>query len=109
MGKDELENILNAAIGRLIGDDWSLLALGVTERSLTHHLARYIQDLVPEDLDVDVEYNGHLDQTKRLDLPPRGTTDRDLQAPTVFPDIIIHKRNTDDSNLLRVEVKKPGG
>lgn len=111
VNKEQLENILDAAMHRLIGDDWTLLDLDVSERSLTHHLARYIQEFLPKDLNlnVDVEYNRHLDQIKRLDLPPRRATDRDIQATTVFPDIIVHKRNSDEENLLVIEVKKTNG
>jgi hypothetical protein len=55
-----------------------------------------------------VEYNRHGAETKRLTLPPRKTLDRELRATTVFPDILVHKRNTDQDNLLVLEMKKPG-
>lgn len=40
-------------------------------------------------------------------LPPRRAFDRELRATTVFPDIIIHQRNSDEHNLIVLEVKKP--
>jgi hypothetical protein len=64
--------------------------------------------MIPDTLDVDVEYNRHFADPKRLYLPPRRALDRELRATTVFPDIFVHKRNTDASNLLVLEVKKPG-
>ena len=36
----------------------------------------------------------------------RTAKDDDLDAVTIFPDIIVHKRGTNDQNLLVVEVKK---
>ena len=56
-----------------------------------------------------MEYNRHLDDPKRLQLPRRDAADDELHATTVFPDIIVHVRGTDNHNLLVLEVKKPGG
>ncbi len=92
----------------LIAEQPALLDLDVTERALSHHLAGYIAQLVPPEYDVDVEYNRHGGDPKRLNLPPRRARDRELRATTVFPDILVHKRNTDDHNLLVLEMKKPG-
>jgi hypothetical protein len=57
---------------------------------------------------VDVEYNRHIDDPKRLQLPRRDALDDEVRATTVFPDIVVHLRGTDDHNLLVLEVKKPG-
>ena len=67
----------------------------------------YLQDEF-DGWDVDCEYNrGHQspDQVKRLQpyIDPIQADDTD--AKTVFPDIIIHYRETTD-NLLVIEVKK---
>jgi hypothetical protein len=67
-----------------------------------------MSELVPNALDVDVEYNRHFDNPKKLSLPPRDALDREVRSTTVFPDIIVHKRNTDEANLLVLELKKPG-
>ena len=85
-----------------------MLALDVSERALSHHLACYLSQCFPEGFDVDVEYNRHLAEPKRLNLPPRRALDRELRATTVFPDVIVHKRDSDATNLLVLEVKKPG-
>lgn len=57
---------------------------------------------------MDVEYNRHIDDPKRLQLPRRDALDDEVRATTVFPDIVVHLRGTDDHNLLVLEVKKPG-
>ena len=92
----------------MIAGQPSLLKLDVTERALSHHLAIYLAANVPAGYDVDVEYNRHGAVPKRLNLPPRDALDRELRATTVFPDILIHKRSTDEDNLLVLELKKPG-
>ena len=108
MDRTSVAAIVDTALCRLIEEQPELLELGVTERALSHHLARYLAHLVPAGYDVDVEYNRHGEDPKRLNLPPRRALDRELRATTVFPDILIHKRNTDERNLLVLEMKKPG-
>jgi hypothetical protein len=108
MDRAEISTVVERALDALIAEQPALLELDVTERALSHHLALYISRLVPAEYDVDVEYNRHGVDPKRLELPPRNALDRELRATTVFPDILVHKRNTDDHNLLVLEMKKPG-
>ena len=107
MDRVEITNVVEEALDRLIAEQSELLDFDVTERALTHYLAIYIRELVPDGYDVDVEYNRHRRNTKRLQLPPRRARDHELRATTVFPDVIVHKRNIDDHNLLVIEMKKP--
>ena len=108
MNREEISAIVERALDLLIAEQPALLDLDVTERALSHHLALYIAQLIPAGYDVDVEYNRHGGDPKRLNLPPRDALDRELRATTVFPDILVHKRNTDKHNLLVLEMKKPG-
>jgi hypothetical protein len=108
MSRELVTEILNYALFRLIDEQAELLDLNVTERTVSHHLARYLAQLFPEGYHVDVEYNRHGEDPKRLNLPSRKALDRELLATTVFPDILVHKRNTNDMNLLVLEMKKPG-
>jgi hypothetical protein len=108
MDRAAVSNLVERAIAELIASEPELLSLGVTERALAHQLAVRIAAGVPPPLRVDCEYNRHFDDPKRLDLPPRKALDREIRATTVFPDIIIHERNTDDNNVLVLELKKPG-
>ena len=52
--------------------------------------------------------NRHFGDPKRLNLPPRQALDREVRATTVFPDILVHERNTDANHLIVLELKKPG-
>lgn len=109
MDRAEISAIVDRAIRRLVEEQPALLDLDLTERALSHHLAVYIAQLMTTDYNVDVEYNRHGGDPKRLNLPPRKALDREVRATTVFPDILVHKRDSDERNLLVLELKKPGG
>src|SRR5690606_632508 len=110
MTRVEATNLVNSAIDALVQNDAALLDLGVTERSLSYRLAHYmaLSAIIQPPLTVDCEYNRHFGDPKRLNLPPRKAQDREVRATTVFPDILVHERNTDANNLIVLELKKPG-
>ena len=110
MNREEATALINSAIDELLQHDAALLDLDVTERSLSYRLAHYmaLSELVRPPLTVDCEYNRHFGDPKRLKLPPRKALDREIRATTVFPDILVHERNTDANNLVVLELKKPG-
>jgi hypothetical protein len=101
MVKRKIESALNELRAR----DYFLLEADTNERSITHKLAEYLQQEFPQ-MDVDCEYNRHGRETKIIQVPRDNVNWDDTEARTVFPDIIIHKRGIDESNLLVVEVKK---
>jgi hypothetical protein len=106
-----IELALNSLVGTADhpGPGRFLLAIDANERSLSHHLAIYLFPRFPQ-WDVDCEYNRDgIDDHKVLDLPARTQpTATDVDARTVFPDIIVHRRGQPGAanNLLVVEVKK---
>lgn len=93
------------AIAVLLKKDKDLFDINVNERSITHKLAEYLQLEFP-DYNVDCEYNRHLDMVKYLHVPNEEIGWDDIEAKTVFPDIVVHKRKTDEYNLLVIEIKK---
>lgn len=95
---------LESALNKLLRRDIDLLRLDVNERAITHRLAMYLQEDFLE-WDVDCEYNRSHDQVKQLKFPEGECRPDDTNAKTVFPDVIVHRRNT-DQNLLVIEVKK---
>lgn len=56
---------------------------------------------------MDCEHNRRGDEPKRLDLHFGEIRPEDTVAKIVYPDIIVHRRNTAE-NLLVVELKKEG-
>lgn len=100
-------------------DSW-LLIHDLSEQSITHRLAMHIQHLFPE-YHVDCEYNGNIDSSngrKRISvlkgdiihakLLKKGEEEIDEETldRAVFPDIIVHRRGSNQDNLLIIEVKK---
>ncbi|WP_298337235.1 hypothetical protein [Ferrimicrobium sp.] len=100
--REEVQRRLFSAYKTFLKRDRVLLELDVNERSLTHKLAEYLQAEFT-DWDVDCEYNRNGDIPKRLQVQTTVTDDTD--AHTVFPDIIVHHRNT-KKNLVVIEAKK---
>ena len=107
MNKHQVEEILNYAIQQLKANDSILIDLNVSERAVMFHLGRYIREKTPSKFDVDCEYNRHLSNKKQLLYL------KDLlhvkEEYEVLPDILIHRRNSDENNILVLEIKKYGG
>lgn len=82
--------------------DAGLLRRGVAERAIVAKLASYLAPLF-RTYDVDVEYNRHGLDVKRLNLP---ISCRGGGRKRVYPDIVVHGRGHDEANLLAIEVKK---
>ena len=101
MTDKEIKKQVNVAIKILFKKDRFLLKNKVNERAVAHKLAEYFQQLFPA-WHVDCEYNKKRLESKELG----GINECDEQKRTdrVYPDIIIHQRNT-DSNLLVIEIK----
>jgi hypothetical protein len=100
----EVKRKVTGALGSLFHHDIYLLQFDVNERSISHRLATYLQREFA-DWDVDCEYNRNHDVRKQLDISQKNVRTDDTQAKTVFPDIIVHHRKTDE-NLLVIEIKK---
>ena len=105
---NEVKDYVERAIATVAEEDRHLLRIDVNERCIAARLAMYLREHF-DGYDVDVEYNRHGTDKKQLyDLIynhncPR---DRDDEGHTVLPDVIVHRRGVDDSNLLIIEMKK---
>ena len=93
-----------AAINKLLSNDALLLQLDANERSIAYRLAMYLQAEVPA-MHVDCEYNRDGIDPKKIQHLALYPDDEDTEARTAYPDIIVHKRQTDD-NYLVIELKK---
>lgn len=114
MDKNDIENIMNSALKKLVEEDLYLLKRDVNERTITHQFAIYLAEEMnkEEDWNVDVEYNRNGDDPKRIEaicdecFSNISIPTYDLDAKTVYPDIIIHERGSHENNLLIIEIKK---
>jgi len=114
MNKKEIKNILNIAKQLFLETDEFLLAAEANERSITHKFAEYLQNNLEDNWDVDCEYNRVGNDSKKIiaeinEIIGEDSVEiSDIKAKTVYPDIIVHKRNLlgHENNLLVVEAKK---
>lgn len=100
MDEDKVRDAVHEACRRLLGEPAAvdLLKRAAHELVLTHRFAYHLESIIDASLDrrsVDIDYNRHgldkkLDHTGRL----------------FRPDVIVHRRGSDDENLLVVEWKK---
>ncbi|MFZ5450847.1 MAG: hypothetical protein ACOZF2_03080 [Thermodesulfobacteriota bacterium] len=109
--EEQVEKAVNEALDKLREKDWQLLYWDVNERSISHRLAIYLEDYFKNyDLDIDCEYNRMYDgknirTPKSLDIQPKSIISDDIKGTTVYPDIIVHRRNS-YNNLVAIEIKK---
>ena len=108
MSLKDVQKKVKTALRLLRELDSFLLEADTNERTISHKLAEYLQKEFP-DYNVDCEYNRHGYDIKKLGnlKVPNGNLSWDEpEAKTIFPDIIVHKRNTDENNFLVIEIKK---
>lgn len=112
MTKEQIISLIHKSLKKLYQADALLIdsAYDINERTVTHRLAMYLENFfICEGYVVDVEYNRirgdyHSDAVGNL-MGKRLNWQEAVEGSSfVYPDIIIHKRDTDD-NLLLLEVK----
>ena len=110
MKTDKVKDYLEQAIARVKAEDCHLLMIDVSERCIATRLAMYLREHFDNyNYAVDVEYNRHGEDKKQLhDLVHKHDCSRasDDGGQRVLPDVIVHKRGHDNSNLLIIEMKK---
>jgi hypothetical protein len=106
ISKEDIRNRIEIAYKKLIDKDSYLLKIDANERSITHRLAIYLEEVFWE-YDVDCEYNRDgLDPKKLINYKKKIYSD-DTNGTTVYPDIIIHHRGRGKKyNFIVIEAKK---
>ncbi len=106
---NEIKDAVKNAVQEFERQDAHLLDVNTSERSMTHALAiKLMTQKIFLEWNVDCEYNRNFDDIKKLDLPVENSQSNDICAKTIYPDIVVHRRGT-DNNLLVIEAKKTGG
>lgn len=115
MTQEEVSEKLHIALNQLSKNDIWLLNNNLNERTIAHKLAEYLQQIFPE-YHVDCEYNRDVEQNSglkkvnilksRYEAIKNEVVDELSIDVSVFPDIIVHRRGTNNFNLLVLELKK---
>ena len=122
----ELKAKVKQAIGDFMKEHPSLLKLPAHEQAISHRVAFYLENVFCEcdraGLNVDCEYNKHLDDSKRVNIDgteyPKEEYEncgcaacRKLQKKKSLPnklfrpDVVVHSRGNDDRNQIAIEIK----
>ena len=95
--KELLEKLIKKSLDDLYQNDQDLLKRKVAERDLTglfaHYFRNNMKDTAIAEYNVDCEYNRD------------GYGMKNIDGTLVYPDFILHKRGTNESNLLIIEFK----
>jgi hypothetical protein len=97
-----MEKAVQDAIRLLFANDAFLPETDVAERAIAARLMCYLLPHFPEH-HIDVEYNRHGLETKRINLPEQYDGAR---TGRIYPDVIVHQRGHDCENLLVIQIKK---
>ena len=118
-----VRSLLEQSIDLLYENDCYLITNSVHEQSISHRIAHYLENLlikydwfVKDGYSVDVEYNKNFGDSKKVfqncsNCNQSGcyiktsNYDIDNYKSICRPDIIIHKRESND-NILAIEIKK---
>jgi hypothetical protein len=97
-----MQKAVQDALRLLFANDGFLLETDCQERAIAARLGVYLAPHFPRH-SVDVEYNRHGLEPKRLILPEtcRGGGER-----LIVPDLVVHQRGHDQENILVVQIKK---
>ncbi len=103
---EEVPTLVARAVRESLEENVILLQPDVNERSITNKIAEHLQFAFQKyGFDVDCEYNRGGHYPKKLDLPIDSVMSDETEAKTVYPDIIVHRRGT-NQNLVVIEAKK---
>lgn len=94
MKLDVIKRKIKHCIERIYEDDSDLFDRNNYEVTISSKLAQYLFVEFKE-YDVDCEYDKHINQEKEV---------KELNQ-NIRPDIIIHRRGTDEENLVYIEIK----
>ncbi len=109
---DEIFELIKNSLFELYNNDGILIDRNTKEESINHHLAIYIQKNIENKhpntgYNVDVEYNRNITNIFNGEINKKiiwGGSN--LNSKEIIPDIIVHKRGSNESNYLCIEAKK---
>jgi|BioPla2DNA2_1021312.scaffolds.fasta_scaffold28391_2 effector-binding domain-containing protein len=98
----KLFTVITNSLKKVYQHDGYLIENKVHERTIVARFAIYFQEELNrcgyKEYDMDVEYNKDHSNPKKTKNFPKGT----------FPDVIVHKRGSNEHNLCIIEFKKDG-
>lgn len=104
MNKDDVKKLIERSLRELAEKDAGLIHRKVKEECINHRLACYLEQFLNEESSI--PYNVDLEYDKNYNDPKKIIIDENKNLKAIRPDIIIHIRETNHSNLIAFEIKK---
>jgi hypothetical protein len=102
--RKKIKELISESLNELVRYDGELITRNVREECINHRFAIYLERNLKtfniHGYDVDLEYNKNKSRPKEVLL------DQGKNLKAIRPDIIVHKRIRNDSNLIAFEIKK---
>lgn len=96
---NDLQGMIDSALRQLYVNDDYLIKIAVNERAVVFRFGVYFYEILKSSsfsgFNLDAEYNKNLNDPKRMENFPKG----------IIPDILLHKRNENNHNILAIEFK----
>jgi hypothetical protein len=105
MDKEEAKQLIIESLKILIQRDLGIINNKVKEECINHRLACYLEKLINENPNNNLHYDVDLEYNKNYKNPKKIIVDENNNEKAIRPDIIIHKRDSND-NLIAFEIKK---
>jgi len=99
MEDEKIKCIVKQCVEQLNINERDIIRNNISERTITHKLAEYLQRNFPPTISVDVEYNRNIELGEKK---PKYYQDEKYG----MPDIIVHQRLSNEHNILIIEIKK---
>jgi hypothetical protein len=108
MNENELKDLVETALESFRRRDRYLLENDLSERCIAARLAFHLQNRLVDlpELSVDVEYNRKGISPKKMAIPDRCAKKQTENGVLVVPDIIVHRRGSEGTNILVLKLKK---
>jgi len=105
MTRGQIETALNRALDTFVERAEHFVAAAANERSMSHRIAVDLEQELPG-YEVACEYKRDGFDVNRLEAMPHPPSPKSDEAVRVFPDIIVHRRGSNDHNWLVLDMKQ---
>lgn len=106
MNKEYIKGLIENSLRKLVERDEGLIRRKVKEECINHRLACYLEQFLNEELNSHPSYEVDLEYNKNYNEPKKVIIDENNNAKAIRPDIIVHRRGTNEHNLIAFEIKK---
>jgi len=106
MNKKYIKTLIEKSLKELVKRDIELIHRKVKEECINHRLAYYLEQFLNKESNSYHNYTVDLEYDRNYNEPKKIIIDENYNTKAIRPDIIVHKRGTNEHNLIAFEIKK---